>query len=155
MDKSDLLGQCIDVLGSQPHEIRENESCHEININLPDLPECNRKMLIESRRNLVIIYSQCKSIRAQTDEQKKNCLRFISKANEGISFGNVELNYDSGEFRYKTSQAFPGVRDARPVIAFMLEQQNINFQRLVEVLPRMLTGEIDFANAAQHVTNLQ
>lgn len=155
MSDSELLNQCIDVLGATPHEIRLTENGHEVLINQINVEGATRKFIIESKRNLVLIHSQGRYMIAKDDTVKKNCLKFMAKTNESLFFGNIEMNYDSGEFRFKTSQAFPGVRDARPVIAFMLEQQNINFTKLCEVLPRLLNSQIDYTQAAAEMMTMR
>ncbi|CAG9326249.1 unnamed protein product [Blepharisma stoltei] len=140
---NELINQCLEVVGGQPHEIRESETSCNIHLFLPGAQGAQgltRKITIEPKRSLVTIYSQNRNTRALTEDQKKYSLMFISKANELISFGNIEMNYDSGEFRYKTSQAFPGVRDPKPIIGFMLEMHNNIFPKLCEILPKAMSN---------------
>ena len=60
------------------------------------------------QRRLVIIYSDDPNLRVKV-ENKIKALRFLARANELLVFGNIEMNFEEYNFRFKTIQDFQGI----------------------------------------------
>lgn len=158
---SDLLAQCKEILEGASYEELLSDNKINLIIQLPNSATAHRRIIIEPQKNLLLIYSEDSNLKVSSEPNKRKSLEFIAKANELLNFGNIELNYDTGEFRIKTSQALPGVQDARPIIRYMLEVQEYSFQALVSAVKQLNSTEgespFDIANKlfkAFHTGNL-
>ena len=145
----DLLQQCIEILQGQPHRLRQDGDISELEIQLPNSATSCRKIVVDCKRYLVIIYSTDKNAKVDGDDLKKLALRFITKANDLLSFGNIEMNYETGEFRFKTSQSLPGVADARAVIQYMLETQDLVLVNLIKGVEKLNARQDDAVELAE------
>ena len=126
---SDLVAQCKEILEEKPFEERRDGEITELVLQLPLDTNASRKLIIDVKRHLVLIYSTLKQ-GGLTEEGIRKALRFVTKANELLDFGNIEINVDAAEFRFKTSHSFPGINNARAVLRFMLERQEFVFPKL-------------------------
>ncbi|CAG9327325.1 unnamed protein product [Blepharisma stoltei] len=150
MQNTNLILQAKNILGFEynPEDPGLQGSLFERIIKeYPDLPDGKQSLRIDLSRYLVLLYSQF-TIRCEPElsqAEQFQCLRFLARVNERIEYGNFEMNYNERLFRYKTSQSFPGVRDASPAIAYMATLHEKLIRQLFKVNIRELDDD-DYFN---------
>jgi len=137
-----ILDQVKEVLGDMHYQETSKQNSEEITYQVPEFEDAKRVLIVEHQRNLVVIYSWNAQFRVE-DAKKNDFLIFIAKANEVLSFGNIEMNIDTGVIRYKTSQAFPKFTNARQVIQYMKELHEKTFPKINEAAVQLNEGGTD------------
>lgn len=141
---SPLLNQCQQQLRPYTTQTTMDESA--ITLLVTDFyPSLNASLLItiDTRRFRLLIYSQNPDIRPTTDLAKQKLIPFLARVNELLLFGNLEMNYETGEIRFKTSQMYLEDGDATGLIRFMLEQHSLIFPHICAGVNELLTTDQD------------
>lgn len=141
---SPLLNQCQQQLRLYTTQVTIDESA--ITILATDFyTNLNASLLItiDTRRSRLVIYSQNPDIRPTSEPAKQKLIPFLARVNELLLFGNLEMNYDSGEIRFKTSQMYLEDGDATGLIRFMLEQHSLVFPHICAGVNELLTTDQD------------
>ena len=67
-----------------------------------------------------------------------NCIQYVSRINEFLPLGCLELDPNGHSLRYRMGQAFHPNTDPKIILDFFVEQQNSLFPKLVEGLNNVI-----------------
>mmetsp|Transcript_19991 Transcript_19991/g.37104 ORF Transcript_19991/g.37104 Transcript_19991/m.37104 type:complete len:164 (-) Transcript_19991:1513-2004(-) len=131
--------QAIEVLTTLGFNYTEQDS-DSLQV-LKVLPSANvnlyRKIVIDKKKSMVLVYSFDKLMKLNTPEEKTLGVEFVCEANQFVDVGSLEIREEKGMLHYRISQLLPGVEDIREVLKFMLEQSDRVFQNARATFQRL------------------
>lgn len=107
-----------------------------------------RTIKVDSRKSCVIVYTYVKGTSINEENQEKNMF-FTAHVNEGLSVTGLELDLDHSQYRYKSSQAFPGRVDPTEVLNYFLALHDKHFPILREYIIKLQGADVKPLECAQ------
>jgi hypothetical protein len=135
--------QILEVLGSLGFSYAEQDLDHlkVIKVNPSATANIHRKVTIDNRRSLILIYAYDKLNRLRNPDEINKAIHFVCLANPHLEIGSLEVREDKGLMHYRVSQLLPGVSDIREVFKYMLKESEKVFTTARSALLELRNSE--------------
>ncbi|OMJ92470.1 hypothetical protein SteCoe_4812 [Stentor coeruleus] len=108
-----------------------------------------RFLRIDNELNHITVYTESTTIKG-SPETWLNCIQFISRINEFLQLGCLEIEPESYKIRYRIGQSFHPITDPMKILNFFISQHDIVFPKIMESFVEVINN-LKSPHEAAHV----